>query len=749
MTRHFLKMAPRFYRLQFEKAVGKSIPKILTELVTNSDDSYKRMTKMGDPRISTEGFGKIHVVGNRKKRTIRVVDQAQGISKDEMEEKFVWYGQESEDRAKGMQTRSLFGKGLRDVLFTQKVGIVKSIKDGVSYTAKFHWSKPKDSEIVLPAIDIRRGPRVKKDLRTNWGISEKGTFVEFKLREDVSFPRHETLLEKISNFYLLRMINSNPERKVTLTSIDRSKNEKTDIVQYTFPTGEIITKKTLVMEYENIEFPIELELYRSKISLTQGGLGYEEREGGLLVLDEENNVLDLTLFSFDTDPSASRLFGILRINGAGRFIRDKLNTKPPEPILSEEREGLIHSRQFYRTLARLINPILDPIVKEEERLQRDSKGQFSPETLARYKDAMEILNKLYRELVGKPQIGDGFHGKKPYVPDYIGFIRPQITITKDVVTPVALLINCNTVPNGTEIDVSSDNSRITVSPEKFSIDDSSANEGLLVKILHVIGVEPGAVGKISANALEHDSSIVVSVVEKEVFYPHNGIEFHPYQVHLRDGKKKKLHLYIDTEKVPVGSIVDFKCDSTNFKLSTNRIQFEEDMKVSADIGHMSVGIRGHGIGQEGIVEAVANEYRAMASVMVISKDEQKRRREHGGRFKPPEFMEIPKLKVQTWLRQVDGTILINLLDPVNKAYFGDDPHKAVDTKLHCQARLADLVLDECLNEIVSNAWGRSLPRRFPNNPEVDIRLYVAEKKFEIGSQIHKHFVTIGSEKQFS
>ncbi|MDH5795566.1 MAG: hypothetical protein OEZ24_05600, partial [Candidatus Bathyarchaeota archaeon] len=97
----------------------------------------------------------------------------------------------------------------------------------------------------------------------------------------------------------------------------------------------------------------------------------------------------------------------------------------------------------------------------------------------------------------------------------------------------------------------------------------------------------------------------------------------------------------------------------------------------------------------------------------------------------------------------DGTILINLLDPVNKAYFGDDPHAAVEANLHCQLRLADLVLDECLNEIVSHAWGRSLPRRFPNNPEVDIRLYAAEKKFEIGYQVHKYFVTTESKKEIS
>jgi atypical dual specificity phosphatase len=110
-------------------------------------------------------------------------------------------------------------------------------------------------------------------------------------------------------------------------------------------------------------------------------------------------------------------------------------------------------------------------------------------------------------------------------------------------------------------------------------------------------------------------------------------------------------------------------------------------------------------------------------------------------------MHIPNLKVQTWIRPTDGTILINLSDPVNEKYFGDEPYKNADAKLHCQIRLAELVLDECLNEIVTNAWGRTLPRRFPDNPEVDIRLYVAEKKFEIGQIVHNHFVTIGYDEQ--
>lgn len=38
-----LKVASRYIRRQFEKAIGKSIIKLLTELITNSDDSYSRL----------------------------------------------------------------------------------------------------------------------------------------------------------------------------------------------------------------------------------------------------------------------------------------------------------------------------------------------------------------------------------------------------------------------------------------------------------------------------------------------------------------------------------------------------------------------------------------------------------------------------------------------------------------------------------------------------------------------------------
>src|SRR5437762_1141687 len=119
-----LEFATRQIKRAFARAIGKSIPKILTELVTNADDSYRRLegapTRGGSSRSSDPA--PMVIVFERSKRRFSVIDQAEGLTDKEMQDRFVTYGQESPDRARGLRTRSLFGKGLRDVLFTQRYG---------------------------------------------------------------------------------------------------------------------------------------------------------------------------------------------------------------------------------------------------------------------------------------------------------------------------------------------------------------------------------------------------------------------------------------------------------------------------------------------------------------------------------------------------------------------------------------------------------------------------------------------------
>jgi hypothetical protein len=72
-------------------------------------------------------------------------------------DRFVVYCQQSPDRVAGIRTRSLFGKGLRDVLFTQEQGLVQSIRDGKSYVCKFRLRSRSGEN--KPVIEIANGPR--------------------------------------------------------------------------------------------------------------------------------------------------------------------------------------------------------------------------------------------------------------------------------------------------------------------------------------------------------------------------------------------------------------------------------------------------------------------------------------------------------------------------------------------------------------------------------------------------------------
>jgi hypothetical protein len=739
-----LEIALRYIRLQFEKGVGRSIPKIITELVTNSDDSYKRMSL---PITTSETFGEITIIANHRKRKISVIDHAQGISKEEMQQKFVPYGEESGDRLAGWRTRSLFGKGLRDVLFTQKGGAVRSIKNNQSAIAEFYYGRERGSKQEKPIVDVKDyPPRVDHDLRVSWGIRENGTCVEFRLRDDIRFPKLEVLRQKLAGFYMLRMINSNPSRRVHLKYIDSSGQETLDQIKYVFRTGKVV-KKTLEMDFAGKIFEMEIEFLQAETDLSQGSAGYEDREGGLLILDEDDNVMDLTLFRYDNDPSASKLFGKLRINGAGEYIRQKLNSDPPEAILSEDREGFARSHGFYKKLAAIVEEILRPIIEEEEKKRRSQTGGFAPETLARYGKAIDVLNALYQQLVGKADTGNGFTGKKPKLPDYLEFVRPELTIKEKVLTPIALMINCDKFPQGAKAEVTSDNQNIVAHPANFIIERQSAESPLQVKILRIIGSESGTVGNVIAKAMERPAAMRVSVIDKDIFYPENGMEFNPSNINLREKNKRKLHLFVDVEKITTGSVIEFTCDSEAFELSADFLEFKESMKINDEVGCIELTVTADkGIGQKAEVKASSGAYSGKAFVQIVKEKEPPPPKE-GGRFKPPRFEPIPNLRVQTWLAG-DGTILINTHDPLNAAYFGSNPVETVEGPnaiLHCQIRLADLVLDECLNQIVTDAYGKGMiERRYPNNPELDIRQHVAEWKFTYGKAIHQHFVTLNS-----
>jgi hypothetical protein len=742
MPEYELEWATRQIKRTFARAIQRSIPKILAELVTNADDSYRRLVQAARQKGLESPIpdpAPVLILFERDKRRFSVIDRAEGLTDEEMKDRFVPYGVESADRGRGFRTRSLFGKGLRDVLFTQHHGQVKSVKGDRFYNCRFRWKKVANQE--KPVIDIKPPTRVTKDLRTALDIPADGTLVEFQLAENVANPQPKKLLEDLQRFYMLRMITSSPHREVVLKVVGRrGQPVLEEAVAYRFPelTNTVQWQDELRTDSQ-LQIHVEGDVGVAEKEMTQGEVGYVEREGGLLVLDEDDAVLDLHLFGFDDDPAARRILGTLRLAGAGEYIRAKLNQAEPEEVLTETRDGFDKNHPFYRALRELVQPRLAPMVADLRRMGPEPKGRLSDRVRERHQQALDILNRLASQLLGKT-------ARVPVLPstlrtppaDGIAFVAEHISVQTGVVTPAALLVNTALVEASDIITVKSDGPEIAVWPDTLRVSGDEGSGDVTVKIIRVRSETPGVSGKITATWKETRASMDVTTTEREVVTPINGLEFQRDEYAVRVAATRNMRLFVDLDKIPLGSEISVVSDSAAVKVLDNRAVLTEKALVTPRVGAVEIAVKGVQLTRDTMLTAMHSRYVAGARVSVVRKKEDPQGRQ--GLFKDIKFLPIDR-KVQS-LFLADGIILINTKDPVNLRYFGDEPSEAVEKNVHCQVRLADLILNECLWILVSQALeGGRLDRRFPDNPEMDVRTYSDEQKFEIGPEIHKLFVT--------
>ncbi len=752
MPEYEIQFATRYIRRQFSKAVGKSIPKILAELITNADDSYKRLLNTNGTghtsgvadrawdgsSVTGPEDGQILIIFDRDQKRFQVVDRAEGLTDKEMEERFVTYGKESQDRSKGFRTRSLFGKGLRDVLFTQAQGQVKSIKDGLLYVCQFRWKKAAGTE--HPVVDIKTPRAVPAELRAAYGLTGNGTIVEFKLAQGVHAPQHDKLVERLTNFYMLRMITQNPGRRATLRTIHSGGRIAETRLIYTAPEGELVeTIHEELVDEDGTRVLASGEIRTSPGELTQGEVGYDDRQGGLLITDEDDAALDLTLFGFDEDPSARRIFGHIKLAGAGAYIRKRLDQQQPEEVLTETRDGFDKKHPFYRLVSVAIRKHLEPIVERERLLSVAKKASLPEEVRIRHRHAFDLLNKLAKDLLGStgriPRIA-GVRLTPP--PDGIAFANEHVSVQTGLDTPCALLANALLVDPADQIELIAEGPGLTVRPDRFLMGPADDPAKAVVKIFHVFATKEGESGKIIARWRDLAVEMGVDTTAREVLTPVDGLEFSRLEYNLKSGSTRSLRLYVDVGKIPLGSAIQIISESPCLKPRDRALALTRQNLITERVAGLDATIEGIRIG-EGTVLAQCGTFVASATVSVVKKQPAPQGQE--GVFKDYAFTPMDR-KVQALLDQGQGLVLVNTKDPVNARYFGSDPYEAVQSSVPSQVRLADLVLNECVQYLVSKALesGR-LDRKFPDNPEIDVWNYASEYKFGIGPEIHAQFVT--------
>ena len=340
--------------------------KSLVELITNSDDSYRRMGVKNDP-----SYGRIIITMGRAECSFAVVDYAEGMSGESMDECVGTYGSDESGLKNGHSVRGFYGRGLKEAILGLGFGDVKSIKNGSLYECFLH-------EDGTYARNERRHASVSDYLELGIPHGNNGTRVRICAAHAKRMPPWAWMSYALSHHWSLRDIMQSPRRRVIL-----SNGERTEILRYEPPTGKLVLSKRRI-PIPDFKATLDLNVYMAEGPLSQEGYA---RSGGIIIRSE-NAIHESTLFRFDYNPYASRIFG----DAHCAFIDELM--RRGELVVNDKRDGLDHHHPFTKSLQRVIENQLQPIVDREAGSQNKESRGLNDGLRRRLTNVLWEVNKL-------------------------------------------------------------------------------------------------------------------------------------------------------------------------------------------------------------------------------------------------------------------------------------------------------------------------------------------------------------------
>jgi len=580
-----MSLAEREWHRAFASGVRKNISKTITEPVTNSYDSYKRISLLklpqntgliysilslnhGDILDQTELLKdhkktteiniriRLATVAARdlSKRECQVIDNAEGMNNEAFRTNLRYRGADVSGQATGAAVRGLFGHGLGDVIFGHKEGEIHSIYNDKYFCAKAKW----EGDEKQPILWILDETPVNSKIRKRFFIpSHNGTMVRFCLHNECNIPREENLYAQLCNFYMLRLINADPSCHVILEELRGKRYTEKELI-YQFPKGEVVGKFTEDIEIDKYPIKIEAIMLRATTELP-GRYSGEERAAGLLVVDECDVVYDQTMFSYDNDTNIEYLYGIVKLTGVRPLIRNYLD-KHHEALLTDSRDGFEPRGILYKQLSAALDPWIKQQVEEEQKRRQGDQRKLSADMTERVKEAFKELNDLYKEETGE-NIDSPGPGPDPIIPENIAFSEEEIVLRQGRPRRLYLLINPNKINIGAQIILECPSSQIRVEPEDINFDTVHIHNDRMGMIPVLLSSDIlGASENITACAEGRDGNIyeaftkVIDTISPEVVLPPtDGFEFRPDEVHVKPHVKRNLQLWVDTNVIPIGN----------------------------------------------------------------------------------------------------------------------------------------------------------------------------------------------------
>ncbi len=677
-----MKVHPRHTIRRIKTGVQGDVIRALVELITNADDSYIRM----EAKEKIEE-GRIEIIYKKSGNLgyFEVRDHAEGMSIDDLYDNFHEYGAPTSGMKMVGKVRGYFGQGATDALAGMIDGKICTFKNSDFATCKLYidHSNGKDE----PTYEISDPITATQELRDSYKIYGNGTIASFIAdpKKTGRVPRFNTIQGEISNYYSLRKIMANPKRKVILKELDTKEYRK---LGYLNPKGHEILSEIFNIDYEKYgKFPIYISISRAERELIQTG---DDRNGGLLIIDEEGTIHGISLFRYENEPLAAHFFGEVKID---RF-REKLLLNE-EPVITEERSGLQENHPFCELLIPEIEKRLSIVVeKERTRKQNEEQSKSDPEEASRYRKAFSILNEI-AEIEAKPAtyLGERIDDKIEEPPG--GFcIYPssaQITIGKRY--RFELRINTKLVQCNAPIKITSNHSKVNIITPEIELSQENGNE-IVRKFITVEGSEPNIEAFIQAKTDSKISKARVYILPEKDLLLSEGMAFQPETITAQPNKVRKVNLLVYVKMIESGSQVQISCDNEAVHVSKEYV-IVNDLDANRHIATYELEVWGEGEGQEAVIEATYENYLALLQIKIRSKEESKKGKK--GMFNEPEYNYDPAPLQRTSYSNETGKVIIYMKFPTVAHYLG--PNRQFRKEISSQVFIADIVAEKCFYEI--------------------------------------------------
>ena len=684
---YVVKRAKRKLKRDINKVFSGNFMKIITEIILNSDDSYKRLERESK-EISVKKIGIEIKRGKTKKVTI--IDYAEGLNADDFRRIFTEYGAQH-NLAEDEVVRGLFGQGASDVLFygaqSANLGKIESIKDNQLHVCKFIISDEQQVQIST----VNRSSQI-KGFKEKHHITQNGTVVSFGLGDNVSIPHKNFLKDKIEKFYMLRYVLADPQREVILKH-DKQKTPLSSVKYAALKPDDLLSESPIDFRFGKHHLKGTLRLYED--SQTDS----EER---ILIIDQHERVYDNTLFGLEEMSGAARIRGVLILNHLYECLNDYLNQDSPVELLRDSRDGFDQREKFTKDLFALCKPY---VLKEIEAMNKKYEPrQYVLDQDNEIKKALRKINDFYSKLKLE-EIGNLDKGSEP-PSNGIQFVRDKIFITQHKIYDLKLLINAHLVSINDVIKISLSNSKhLDLNTDAISYQPGDIDEhGKVTKSVILKGLEiTDTPIELKAQVLDYQSNTEVNIVKETIIYPENGLEFIPRESRIKPKKPHTLKLYADISKFTLGTAIDIKRTTRHELLPENQTyHIEESHLITPTLAKLDIPFRGGQLHEFHTYEAACDDTLAKAVVRV----ELSQKKDEGleGLFSGLDAEYDSTATWQSSYIKETGKIKLNLAHIINKTMLNDltrENLKKLDFTKEQYQYIFEIICFECAKQIVN------------------------------------------------